>query len=632
MKKKHILLTIFCLIIINSDFIFTQIRSDIPTEQKRIIEQMMKENPTYLQSSQIQNTTPDMDFADSLFIYIPEVDEIQPEPDQLSYFGYDFFTTSLDRAIWANQPPHREYILGSGDELIIEVWGDTQLRSTHIIDQYGRIYVDKIGQVHASGTTLQNIEAKLLKKFQNVYSSLKGDQPTAILDVSIGKLKSINVTFVGESILPGIHAIHPFSTIITGLMQTGGISQLGSLRDIQIIRNGKKITSLDFYDYLSNGNAESDRRLLDGDILFIPIRYSTIHVKGQVMRPAIYELLPNETLDDIIHYSGGLTALSQPLVSVHRPESATESSASHIINFNTQPTFILKNSDKIEVYAISESDHTVNIFGQVKNPGSYAFDTEKETLLLDILQLAGGINDETYLQTIYTNVGEIIRNHPETNYPEIIEFNIEKLISGDLNENKVLQNWDIILIRENPNYKTPKKVSLFGEVNVPGIYTLQKKWENLDDMIKRAGGFTDQAFHDGIQLYRNNDQVALNNFEIILLDGDSLMVPEHPGVIQVLGEVNRSGYIQYDKKKSLKNYIENAGGFTDYSDKTNITIIYANGNVKIKKRFKNPQISEGATIIVNKKEETEPFSVTDFSTNIASIITSLATLILLLNY
>ena len=299
MKINHILLSISFLIIINSDFVFSQIRSDIPKGQKRIIERMMKESPT---SSQLQNTALDMDFADSLFIYIPEVGEIRSEPDQLSYFGYDFFTTSLDRAIWDNQPPQREYILGSGDELIIEVWGDTQLRSTHIIDQYGRIYVDKIGQVHASGTTLQNIEAKLLKKFQNVYSSLKGDQPTAILDVSIGKLKSINVTFVGESILPGIHAIHPFSTIITGLMQTGGIGQLGSLRDIQILRNGKKITSLDFYNYLSNGNAESDRRLLDGDILFIPIRYSTIHVKGEVMRPAIYEVLPNEILDDIIHF------------------------------------------------------------------------------------------------------------------------------------------------------------------------------------------------------------------------------------------------------------------------------------------------------------------------------------------
>ncbi|HJM83901.1 MAG TPA: SLBB domain-containing protein, partial [Candidatus Marinimicrobia bacterium] len=451
------------------------------------------------------------------------------------------------------------------------------------------------------------------------------------LDISLGKLKSINVTFVGESISPGIHAIHSFSTIITGLMQTGGISQLGSLRDIQIIRNGKKAASLDLYDYLSNGDAGSDRRLLDGDIVFIPIRYSTIFVRGEIMRPAIYELLSNETLDDMLHFAGGLTALSQQVIRVDRPESSTESSTTHLINFNTQPSFVLENGDAIEVYEIPTSDHQIYIFGKVKNPGSFAFDTEKETLLLDILELAGGIKDETYVQTIYTDVGEIIRNHPETNYPEIIEFNIDKLIAGDKSENKSLQNWDIILIRENPNYTSPAKVSLMGEVNVPGIYTLQKRWENLDDMIQRAGGFTDQAFHDGIQLYRKNSQVALNDFKIILLDGDSLMVPEHPGIVEVLGEVNRSGYIQYDKKKNLDNYIENAGGFTEYSDKNNITIIYANGDVSIKKHFRNPKITEGATIIVNKKEETEPFTLSDFATNMASLITSIATLILLIN-
>jgi protein involved in polysaccharide export with SLBB domain len=522
-------------------------------------------------------------------------------------------------------------MLGTGDEVIIEIWGDTQLRAVHIIDQYGKINIDKIGQINLSGIALKDLQSKLISKFQNVYSSLKGPDETAYLDISLGKLKSINVTFVGESISPGIHAIHSFSTIITGLMQTGGISQLGSLRDIQIIRNGKKAASLDLYDYLSNGDAGSDRRLLDGDIVFIPIRYSTISVSGEVMRPAIYELLSNETLDDMLHFAGGLTALSQQVIRVDRPESSTESSTTHLINFNTQPSFVLENGDAIEVYEIPTSDHQIYIFGKVKNPGSFAFDTEKETLLLDILELAGGIKDETYVQTIYTDVGEIIRNHPETNYPEIIEFNIDKLIAGDKSENKSLQNWDIILIRENPNYTSPAKVSLMGEVNVPGIYTLQKRWENLDDMIQRAGGFTDQAFHDGIQLYRKNSQVALNDFKIILLDGDSLMVPEHPGIVEVLGEVNRSGYIQYNKKKNLDNYIENAGGFTEYSDKNNITIIYANGDVSIKKHFRNPKITEGATIIVNKKEETEPFSITAFSTNIASIITSLATLILLIN-
>ena len=628
MKSYNIILIqIICLF---SSFVFSQLTpSELIIKREVDILREAGNNKEALSASDI-----DTNYADSLKTrkYLRSKPEAKiPKDNSLDYYGYNILTNFSERIIWDNRPPSGEYVLGTGDEVVIEIWGDTQLRAVHIIDQYGKINIDKIGQINLSGVALKDLQLKLISKFQNVYSSLRGPDETAYLDISLGKLKSINVTFVGESILPGIHAIHSFSTIITGLMQTGGISQLGSLRDIQIIRKGKKVASLDLYDYLSNGDAESDRRLLDGDILFIPIRYSTIFVKGEVLRPAIYELLPNETLDDIIHLSGGFTALSHHIIRVNRLEHVAEASSTHLIDFNTDSSFILKDGDTIEVYEIAKSNHKIYIFGQVKNPGSFAFDTEKETLLLDILKLAGGINDETYLQTIYLNLGEIIRNHPETEYPEIINFNIKKLISGDVNENKVLQNWDIILIRENPNYKSPKKVSLMGEVNVPGIYTLQKKWENLDDILKRAGGFTEQAFHGGIRLYRKNSQVALNNFKITLLDGDSLIVPEHPGVVEVLGEVNRSGLIQYDKKRSLNYYIENAGGFNEYSDKLNITIIYANGNVNIKKRFRNSKITEGATIIVNRKEETEPFSITEFSTNIASIITSLATLILILN-
>jgi len=614
-------------------FIFSQMTAEdmlIRREVETLREQA--KNNRILSESMDSEFTEYTEYTDTLIAskYYENISE-GSDDESLGFYGYNILQTFPERIIWNNQPPSGEYVLGTGDEVIIEIWGDTQLREIHTIDQYGKINIDKIGQINLSGLAFNDLQPKLISKFQSVYSSLKGPNETAYLDISIGKLKSINVTFVGESKSPGIHAIHSFSTIITGIMQTGGISTLGSLRDIQIIRNGKKVESLDIYDYLSNGNAESDMRLLDGDIVFIPIRYSTIVVKGEVMRPALYELLPRETLGDIIHFAGGLTATSQKIIRLNRLEDFVESSTTHLIDFNAQESFIIKDGDTIEVYSIPSSDHKVYIFGQVKKSGSFAFDTNKETRLMDILQLAGGINDETYLQTIYTEVGEIIRNHPETNYPEIIEFNIDKLMAGDINENKILQNWDIILIRQNPNFISPKKVSILGEVNVPGIYTLQKKWENLNDIIERAGGFTDQAFHGGIQLYRNNGQVAFNNFDIILLEGDSLMVPEHPGIIQVLGEVNRPGFIQYDKRKNLVKYIENAGGFTEYSDKNNITIIYANGNVNIKKRFRSLKITEGATVIVNKKEELEPFNLTEFATNIASIITSIATLFLLVN-
>ena len=573
---------------------------------------------------------PSIDYSDTLKVF-NDPDENQSSSDfELKYYGYDLFSSFPERLIWDNQPPTGDYIIGTGDEVIIEIWGDTQLRAIHIVDQYGKINIDKIGQIYLSGLALKNVKKKLLHKFQNVYSSLKGQENTAFLDISIGKLKSINVTFLGETMIPGIHAIHPYSTIITALMQTGGINKIGSLRNIQIIRKGKTKTTLDIYDYFLKGNAESDIRLLDGDILFIPVRYTTNFVTGQVMRPAIYELLPNETLADIIYFAGGLKANSHQIMKIYRSESQLTSSNTYLVNLKTNPDFILQNGDKIIVYEIAESDHQVFVYGQVKNPGVFAFDTQNGTRVLDVLTLAGGIKDETYLKTMYQDVGEIIRNNPYTDYPKIIKFNINNLISGDTNENKLLQNWDIVLIRQNPNYQSPKKVTLTGEVKIPGIYTIQKKWENLDDILIRAGGFTSKAFQSGIQLYRNHNQVALKDFEIVLLDGDSLMVPEHPGVVQILGGVNRPGLVQYDKKKSLRDYLENAGGYTQDADKHNITIIFANGDVRIKKRFLQPNIGEGATIIVHLKEELEPFSLNQFSTSFSSIITSMATLYLLI--
>ena len=579
------------------------------------------------------------DYSDTIKVYNKFSEKVynkfsknRPSSDpEINYYGYDLLSSFPERLIWDNQPPTGDYIIGTGDEVIIEIWGDTQLRAIHIVDQYGKINIDKIGQIYVSGVALKNVKKKLLHKFQNVYSSLKGQKGTAFLDISIGKLKSINVTFLGETMAPGIHAIHPYSTIITALMQTGGIDEIGSLRDIQLIRNGKTITSLDIYEYFLKGNAESDLRLLNGDILYIPIRYTTNFVTGSVMRPAIYELLPNETLADIIHFSGGLKANSHQIINIHRIETQLTSSKTYLINLKTNPDFILQNGDEIIVYEIAASDHQVYVYGQVKNPGPFAFDTQKETKLLDILELAGGIKDETYLKTMYWDVGEIIRNNPNTNYPKIIKFNISNLISGDTNENKLLQNWDIVLIRQNPNYKSPNKVMLTGEVKVPGIYTIQKKWENLNDMLIRSGGFTSKAFQDGIQLYRNHKQVALKDFKIVLLDGDSLMVPEHPGVVQILGEVNRPGLVQYDKKKSLRNYLENAGGYTQNADKNNITIIFANGDVRIKKWLFQPNIGEGSTIIVQLKEEQEPVKLNELTTSIASLITSMATLYLLLD-
>ena len=637
MKINRILLTIACFIIINADIVYPQTNSNLSASDNRKIKELMQDKKIVAQSKESETPGSGVDFADSLFIYTPDAEISKPELDELEYFGYVFFSTSLNRKIWDNKPPHIGYILGTGDEVIIEIWGETQLRITHIIDQYGKIYVDKIGQVHLAGATLKDAENKLLKKFKNVHSSLKGNQPTAILDVSIGKLKSINVTLLGEAGIPGIHAIHPFSTIITGLLQTGGVLETGSLRNIQLIRNGHNFSTLDFYHYLLNGTTGNDLRLLDGDIIFIPVRSSTVSIEGEIVRDAMYELSAGETIEDLIQFAGGFTVHAHKDIRIDRVFSMQEHTekspygATVFINYLTNADYIMKDGDVVMIYETIPGKNEVFVYGQVKNPGSYSFDSIQEMTLLDLLTLSGGFNDLTYLNTIYLQNGEIIRNQPETTYPEVINFNIESLLDGSPDENIILQNWDIVLIRQNPNFKSPSKVSIMGEVKVPGIYTLQKKWETLENILNRSGGFTNQAFEDGIQMYRNDKQIALQNFDIVLLDGDSLYVPLHPGVVQILGAVNNPGLVQYDKRKSLNNYIANAGGFALDADKKNISIVYANGDVKIKKWFVNAKISEGATIIVQYKDPEEPFNFTEYATNLASIITSFVTLYILTN-
>ena len=635
MKINHILLTISCFIIINSGIVFAQRSAGLSESDKLKIDKLMRGGQLIPSPKQSVTSKHEIDFSDSLFIYTPDIEVSESELDKLKYFGYDFFTTSLDRKIWDNQPPQSGYILGAGDEVFIEIWGDTQLRISHVIDQYGKIYVDKIGQVYLTGTTLKDAENKLLKKFQNVHSSLKGNQPTAILDVSIGKLKSINVTLLGQAGIPGVHVIHPFSTIITGLLQTGGVLKTGSLRNIQLIRNGQTFSILDFYQYFLNGKTGNDLRLLDGDIIFIPVRHSTITIEGKIVLEAIYELVVSETIGDLIQFAGGLTIKAQKNIRINRLHTMQEHSENSpynetiFIDYLTNADYVMQDGDEVVIYEIVPGKNEIFVFGQVKNPGKYSFNSVNVMNLFDVLTLAGGFNEPTFLKTIYLDKGEIIRSQSSTTYPKIINFNIQSLLDGDTDQNIILQNWDIVLIRQNPNFQSPKKISIMGEVKVPGIYALQKKWETLNDILKRSGGFTNQAFEDGMQMYRNDEQIALQNFNIVLLDGDSLHVPEHPGVVQILGAVNRPGFVQYDKKKSLANYLDNAGGFSLDADKNNISIVFANGDVKIKKRFINPKIGEGATIIVQYKEPEEPFNLTEYATNIASIVTSFATLYLL---
>ena len=187
--------------------------------------------------------------ADTLFAPYAVSPEISDSVK--TYFGYDYFTNRNSIEIWDNIPASSDYELGPGDEIIINIWGDTQVNSNHTIDRQGKIFLDKVGLISIAGQTLENAEEILINRFSNIYSTLTGKNPTSSLDISLGNLKSLNISVVGEVIQPGLHKVHPFSTLTTCLFQIGGVNESGTLRNIQIYRKNKLFKTFDFYTFFT---------------------------------------------------------------------------------------------------------------------------------------------------------------------------------------------------------------------------------------------------------------------------------------------------------------------------------------------------------------------------------------------
>ena len=544
------------------------------------------------------------------------------------YFGYNFLTSRKTLTLFDNIPPPKDYVLGPGDEVIFSLWGETQFRQAYSISKNGSIYVDKVGLIHLTGKSLENAEKHLKSLFGNVFSTLKGKTPSTYLDLSIGNLKSINVLFVGELPSPGMVAIHPFSTVLTGLMQTGGINTSGTLRAIEII-SGSIRDTVDLYSLLLTGNEISTGiRLKDGDIVFVPPRKSHISVKGSVHRDMIYEGLPSETVHKMLQYAGGPTHTSGTQIEIKRilppDRRKNDDNANEMlyIDLNTSQNVTILDGDEIRLIPYDESSRSIEILGQVKSPGIYYF-TEGMTLRT-ALELAGGINDPEFAKTIYDK-GEIIRRQENFNYTKTSSFSVPDL----LNVNTIsvpLRNHDKIVLHRNPYYDPPEMVTILGEVLIPGSYAIEEKRTSLKNLISKSGGYTEKAFHDGITITRNEHLVIWDETDVQILPGDIIKVPEKPGTVFVTGEVMIGGYIEFRRGISMNKYIEMAGGFTDEANTNKIMVIYPNGEVKQPGWLFNPSIREGCTIRVKKEEEREPFDTTEFLKEMASITASLATI------
>tara|TARA_Y100001958_G_C21245259_1_gene574826 strand:+ start:2931 stop:4865 length:1935 start_codon:yes stop_codon:yes gene_type:complete len=549
---------------------------------------------------------------------------LEDSSKKMPYVGYDFFTLRDSISFWQNLPISKNYKLGPGDEVIISLWGESNSNYSELINRDGQVFIENIGILNLGGKSLSESKKYILSKFSRVYSTLIGDSPKSFIDLTIGELKSVNVHFVGFVNIPGVHMIHPFSNVISGLIQAGGVDIKGSLRDIKVIRDNKLIASVDLYNYLIEGRPLGDFRLLDQDLIYISPRKSTIPLTGRALRVGYYEMLESETIHDLLNYAGGRERQSSKFLFFYRNSVSMKSA--YIINSNETKNYKISQGDSIFIPKEPYFNSFVNIQGQIKNPGKYPFNEKMK--LKDIVGATMSLEDKDFVKTMDLSKINIFRKNSEDQNPLII--------TSSLQENINLNNGDHITVSVNNVFKKIESVIITGEIKTPGIYPVNNL-TSLADILSLSGGPTSLALDRGIEIFRDSLKIGWENELFLLENGDSLNVLKKSGLVLVKGEVNVPGYITYKKGDSIKKYIRRAGGYTSFAEKGNAYIIYPNGTSVPIKSWLSPKVTEGSSIVINQRTISGKQSISGWeafaaiSSQASGIATTLLSLSLLIN-
>ena len=555
------------------------------------------------------------------------------------YFGYNYFNRNLN--FFDNIPTPPDYKLGPGDEIIISLWGETNLRQNFLINKDGAIFYENIGFINISNLSINEAEKFLTKQLTSIYSTLSDSNNSSNLKVELGDLKSMNVYFTGQIINPGINLVHPFSDIFAAIIQAGGVQKNGSLRKIELIRNGETISIFDFYDFFIDGkNVFSDTRILDGDIIHIPIISKRVNISGPVYKNGFFEMVEDESLSDLLTYAGGLRpsaskfAIIEEIISQSKRQNDDSAKLSQKIQIDDFSSKAPNDGDIIKILSINDQETDVIVRGRVKSPGSYP----SNSTLKSVLDLAGGFNDNVYRKSIIDD--EIIILRKDENQLYSLEFKVSYNESGDFN----LFPGDQIFVFENTNYDNSFLVSINGEIKKSGTYQF-KSGTTIADIIKFAGGLTELANPNGIIVEEtfssiNNDgdlieeRIKVNNADsgFKISKNSRIEILPLENVVNVSGNVYNEGLIAFEKG-NLKKYISLAGGYKKDTLKRKVYVQRANGEVNTVSLFRGRfiQIKRGDSIIVPTNPNPRDFDITAFISDVATTLANIAAILIVVD-
>ena len=399
-------------------------------------------------------------------------------------YGRNIFSTrNLTFAPSENLATPENYTLGPGDEVIIDIWGTNQTTIRQTISPDGFININDIGLVYLSGMTVKEADSYMRRKLNQIYS-VDGDDAKSEMKLSLGSIRTIQVNIMGEVVMPGTYYLSSMSNLYHAVYRAGGVNALGSLRDIQLVRDGKKVASVDVYDFLQNGTLPADITLQEGDIILVHPYDALVDISGNVKRPMFYELKEGETIGDLISYAGGFTgdAYSSNLRVIRR------NGREYQIFTVDQPeysSFNLMDGDAVSVGAMLDRyENKLEIRGAVYRPGIYQL-CDNISTVSQLIAKADGLTGDAF-----TNRA-ILHREKEDLTLEVIPLDIKSILDGAAPD-VTLQKNDALYIPSIHDLNDIGYITVSGEVARPGDFVFADN-TTLEDIIIQAGGLLESA-------------------------------------------------------------------------------------------------------------------------------------------
>lgn len=500
---------------------------------------------------------------------------------QVAVFGRNIFTDrNLSFEPNLDIPTPENYVLGPGDELIIDVWGTSENTVREIISPEGTIHVAGIGPIFLDGMSIQDAERSLRREFSKIYAAISGK--SVHIKLSLGGIRTIMINVMGEVQVPGTYRLSAFASVFHALYRAGGVSGIGSLRDIRVVRGGKEVACIDVYDYIMKGKLTDDIRLSEGDVILIPPYENLVSISGKVKRPMAYEMKKGETITTLLSYAGGFTGDAyRDAIRLFRLNGKEKQI--YNVGQDDYQSFVLTDGDELSVEAVLQRfSNKVEVRSAVYRAGVYQLDDSITGTVRQLISRAEGLRGDAFL-----NRALLRREHEDLTH-EMIPVDLKRMMAGAVSDLRLQKN-DVLYISSVKDIEKEGTLSIYGDIRNPGDFPYVKN-TSIQDLIVKAGGLLESASMVRIDVSRrirdpksiSSSTVIGKSFAVELKNGlvmgedkgfelepyDIVFIRRSPGYrkqanVTVEGEVAFTGnYTLIQSNERLSSLIARAGGLS----------------------------------------------------------------------